>query len=200
MGHPCQPLCLDPPMSPSPWGSLLTLSPRGCTGLTRGVAASVMLPLTTTPWELWVTSLSESPFQIAVDGDFVIWTQNSSIDFKYVDRRSPGDVYTSFLQEPLARSFTLFGVIVINGNRRPGSGEGPTRMFRVADYPHAQCLLALMLCSVLSHSVAGALGYRECLEDSTGCSHFCEVSSDGMTSCSCPSGFVLDADQKRCGE
>ena len=75
-----------------------------------------------------VTSLSESPFQVAVDGDFVIWTQNSSIDFKYVDRRSPGDVYTSFLQEPLARSFTLFGVIVINGNRRPGSGEGSTRI------------------------------------------------------------------------
>ena len=78
--------------------------------------------------ETLVTSLSESPFQVAVDGDFVIWTQTSSIDFKYVDRRSPGDVYTSFLQEPQTRSFTLFGVIVINGNRRPGSGEGSTHI------------------------------------------------------------------------
>lgn len=69
-----------------------------------------------------VSALSTSPFQVAVDGDFIFWSNFESINYSFVDRMDPGRVYSSQLLEPLARSFTLFGMVVVNGNRRSDPG------------------------------------------------------------------------------
>lgn len=69
-----------------------------------------------------VSALPNSPFQVAVDGDFVFWSNFDSINYNFVDRMDPGRVHTSQLQEPLSRSFTLFGMVVVNSNRRPDPG------------------------------------------------------------------------------
>ena len=67
-----------------------------------------------------VSALPTSPFQVAVDGDVVFWSNLGSINYNFADRMDPRRVYSSQLLEPLATSFTLFGLVIVH--RRPDQG------------------------------------------------------------------------------
>lgn len=148
-----------------------------------------------------VSALSNAPFQVAVDGDFIYWTNFNSIYYNFVDRMEPGRVYSSQLQEPLSQSFTLLGVVVVNSNRRPNPGT-----YTINKNALFQTQLRFLYVIFYNYSSDNYpilhfhnAGYRDCLDDTTGCSHFCNVTDDSF-SCSCPQGFTLAEDGRRCGK
>lgn len=138
-----------------------------------------------------VSALPTSPFQVAVDGDFIFWSSFESINYSFVDRMDPGRVYGSQLLEPLARSFTLFGMVVVNSNRRPNPGTYVHAMLFMTKPLHNNFLML-----PLYHWHAG---YQVCLNGTTSCSHFCNATG-GIPSCFCPQGFTLAEDGRRCGK
>ena len=67
-------------------------------------------------------NLSEAPLQVAVDGHFVLWTSGGSEFYNFLDDRAPSVVHMTALEEPILYSFQLYGIVVVNSNRRPEPG------------------------------------------------------------------------------